>query len=173
MPLNFAMKVNDKETGFFTPHIKVASVIKKNEKELPASLALKVGYIVKAVVDNNPDAYTDKTKYGAGKDLLAIVSGLPTDSVYTLYLPTKADDRDSDDMGKFTACVSVNQADMLSTCKALASIGAIMSKAEDESATIAKAVKKTEYTVTQPVYFKDESGKGKTRGGAKVTTFTL
>ena len=173
MSLNFNQKINATESAFITPRIMVESKKKNDGKEIPGGLVLKFGYIVKSIVDGNPAAFTDKTKSGAGADVSAIVKGLPDDSVYSLYMPAIITDRDSGDIKKWTLVVTVKQADILTACNALATINTIMVKAEEESNVIAKGATFEKYTVAQPVYFKDESGKGKTRGGSRVTTFTL
>ena len=172
MTLNFNMKVNLTDSVFITPRILAESKSAKNAKELPASLALKAGYIIKAISDSNALAFTDKTKSGAGADLSAIVTSLPADTMYNLYMPITIDDRESESLEKWQLCVTIKQADMITACKTLASVNAIMVKAEADSLVIANGAKYEKYTANQPVYFTSPTtGKGKSRG--KVTTFTL
>jgi hypothetical protein len=156
--LQFNLLGKDGKQVFITPRIMVN--IGKEQKPVPAKIALQVGYIFQALVNQNASALGAKTKGEAGKELLVAVQALPVDSTLTLYMPTSDDKRDSADMKDWTSVVTVKRADMVATCEAMTLI----------SKTIAETYAKVgKYTFEQPVYYTGEQV-AKTRGGTKNIT---
>lgn len=156
---------------FITPRITIT--IGKEVKQVPANIALQVAYVVKALVAGESASFGDKTKAAAGALILEAVKALPIDSTMTLYMPTKAESRDSADLKDWTSCVTVKTSDMLETAEGLNMCHAVLGQAEADINTFAnnRLAKVGKYTVTQPVYYTLKAGEvTKTRGGTKVIT---
>jgi hypothetical protein len=168
MTLNLNVKLADGSQGFITPRIVVTTG--KESKEVPASLALDVAYIVKALVDGDTNSYTDKTKGDSAILCQKAITAIAKDSVYNVYMPTLDTSRKDTDLAKWTLVTTVKQADVLVVCNALATSRATMQEAEGKVSELAKAVKVEAYTVTQPVYFTGTTTTNKRGGGKKEVT---
>ena len=167
--LKFNLKDAKGEQRFITPLITVSNGDKV--KTLDKSIRLAIGYIVKAVVEN--DGWNDKTKMDAGLACHETLAALPKSAKVNLYMPTLAESRDSDDVNKWTLCASVTMPEMVAASHALATTSELMAKVEKEVKAIAESVKVNVYEVKQPLYFAGESVRAKSSGGSKKITITL
>lgn len=167
--LKFNMKDPKGDQVFITPLITVANGDKV--KVLNRAIRLSIAYIVKAVVEG--DGWQDKTKMQAGLACHETLTSLPKSAKVNLYMPSKYEDRDNEDMAKWDLCATVPMTEMSSAAVALAKTFEVMVKAEAEVKAVSDGLKLSAYEVRQPVYFAGETARAKTSGGNKKITITL
>jgi hypothetical protein len=170
--LNFNLKDGAGVQRFVTPIVTITSGGKMTVAKKEATLPL--AYILKAIADCN---YQNVTVCNAVATLGKVAEGMKADTSYTLYMPAKIEDRDSDDLSKWTPVLSVPQEDVAKAVKVIREADAIYSPLRDALNKAAERLIKVievaaikEHDVSQPVYFSGATAK---RGGGKKTITSL
>lgn len=172
MSLQLNVKDPSGAQRFITPIIMLA--IAGKQVQAKKEVALDLAYIVKAVCDND---FTGVTTSGAVSHVGKVVSGMKEDTTYTLYLPAKYEDRESDDLKKWTACATIKQDAMSKAVTLVNSVESILSSARDalklaqaEADKITSQANIPTPAHSQPEYF---TGTASKRGSSKKEVTSL
>jgi hypothetical protein len=172
--LKFGMLDSKGEQIFVTPIIHIVSADGSEIKPVKKTLALDVGYIVKAFVDNNPAKFKNVTKAEAGALLVDALQSYPADSTMRVYLPLEEDYIGSEDLNNYVLSVEVSTKDIQETAITLTvcndAIQTALTKVKDAVSSLAFKT----FVVNQPSYCdaKPATAGKRASGSKKVISLT-
>jgi hypothetical protein len=172
MSLQFNVMDTAGKQRFITPIVELTVDGKKVTAK--KEVALDLAYIVKAICDSD---FSGVTTAGAVAHVGKVVLGMKAGTSYTVYMPTQYADRESSDLKKWTACVTVTQEVIAKAVTLVSQVESTLkmarealAKAQAEAETLTAKAGIASVTHSQPEYFTGERAK---RGSGKAEVTSL